>query len=77
LGCKAIRVHNPQDFKDAFKKAEQMLEEFQVPVVVECILEPVTNISMGQDLNCINEFEDILCLDENLTAESSWVVGPE
>ncbi len=77
LGCKAIRVHNPEDFKDAFKKAEQMLEEFQVPVVVECILEPVTNISMGQDLNCINEFEDVLCLDENLTAESSWVVGPE
>jgi len=74
LGCKAIRVHKPEDFKKAFEQAEKMIEEFQVPVVLECILEPVTNISMGQDLNCINEFEDILCLDEKLKAESGWVV---
>ena len=74
LGCKAIRVHKPEDFRSAFEMAEQMIEEFQVPVVLECILEPVTNISMGQDLNCVNEFEDILCLDEKLKAETGWVV---
>lgn len=74
LGCKAIRVHKPEDFRSAFEKAEQMIEEFQVPVVLECILEPVTNISMGQDLNCVNEFEDILCLDDKLKAETGWVV---
>ncbi len=73
LGCKAIRVHKPEDFPAAFAKAEQLMEEYQVPVVVECILEPVTNISMGLELNCINEFEDILCLDRNLTAETEWV----
>ena len=50
------------------------MSEHQVPVVVECILEPVTNISMGQDLNCINEFEEVLCLDDNLTAEKDWIV---
>lgn len=77
LGCKAIRVHKPEDFKAAFAQAEKLMEEYSVPVVIECILEPVTNISMGTDLNCINEFEDILCLDENLTAESDWVADPK
>lgn len=77
LGCKAIRVHKPEDFKAAFTRAEKLMEEHQVPVVVECILEPVTNISMGLELNCINEFEDIRCLDENLKAESDWVPGPK
>lgn len=77
LGCKAIRVHKPEDFSEAFARAEELMEEFQVPVVVECILEPVTNISMGAELHCINEFEDILCLDTNLSAESDWTVDPK
>ena len=77
LGCKAIRVHKPEDFKAAFAKAEELLEKYQVPVVVECIIEPVTNISMGLELNCINEFEEILCLDKSLSAESDWVADPE
>jgi len=77
LGCKAIRVHKPEDFPEAFARAEELMEEFQVPVVLECILEPVTNISMGAELHCINEFEDILCLDTNLSAESDWTVDPK
>ena len=64
----------PEDFPAAFAEAEKLMEEYQVPVVVECILEPVTNISMGAELNCINEFEDILCLDTNLSADSDWTV---
>lgn len=77
LGCKAIRVHKPEEFSAAFAKAEELMATYQVPVVVECILEPVTNISMGLELNCINEFEDILCLDETLKAESDWVAEPK
>lgn len=73
LGCKAIRAHKPEDFREAFTQAEALMEKYQVPVVVECILEPVTNISMGAELNCINEFEEILCLDESLSAEKGWV----
>ena len=73
LGCKAIRVHRPEDFSAAFARAEELIKEFKVPVVVECILEPVTNISMGLELNCINEFEEILCLDKSLSAETDWV----
>jgi tartronate-semialdehyde synthase len=73
LGCKAVRVHKPEDFPKAFARAQNLMEKHQVPVVVECILEPVTNISMGADLHCINEFEEILCLDESLSAEKGWV----
>ncbi len=73
LGCKAIRVKSPNEFKEAFAKAEAMMEEHQVPVVLEFILERVTNIAMGTEIDNVNEFEDILCLDSTLTLESGWV----
>ncbi|MBO0980818.1 glyoxylate carboligase [Microbacterium sp. SD291] len=59
LGCKAIRVERPEDLAAAFVEAERMKAEFQVPVVVEVILERVTNIAMGADLDTMNEFEDL------------------
>ena len=73
LGCKAIRVKSPNEFKDAFDRAEAMMEEHQVPVVMEFILERVTNIAMGTEVDSVNEFEDILCLDASLTLETGWV----
>ena len=36
-----------------------MLAEFNVPVIVEVILERVTNISMGTEIDAINEFEEL------------------
>ncbi|MES2261020.1 MAG: glyoxylate carboligase [Pseudomonadota bacterium] len=60
LGCKAIRVHNPDDILPAFEKARELMKQFSVPVVVEIILERVTNIAMGTEINAINEFNDIL-----------------
>ena len=63
LGCKAIRVRSPNEFKDAFAQAEALMNEHQVPVVLEFILERVTNIPMGLEIDAINEFE------EDLTAE--------
>ncbi len=66
LGCKAIRVKSPNEFKEAFDKAHQLMDEFQVPVVVEFILERVTNVSMGMEIDAVNEFEETLCLDPNL-----------
>ncbi|MDH4582148.1 glyoxylate carboligase [Pseudomonas sp. BN415] len=59
LGCKAIRVFDANDLQAAFTKAKQLMEEFRVPVVVEVILERVTNISMGTEINAINEFEEL------------------
>ncbi|MDT4802137.1 Glyoxylate carboligase [compost metagenome] len=59
LGCKAIRVLDANDLQAAFAKAKQLMDEFRVPVVVEVILERVTNISMGTEINAINEFEEL------------------
>ncbi|MGL4240189.1 MAG: glyoxylate carboligase [Beijerinckiaceae bacterium] len=73
LGCKAIRVKSPNEFKDAFARAAALMEKHQVPVVIECILARVTNISMGTEINAVNEFEDVLCLDPGLKAENGWV----
>jgi tartronate-semialdehyde synthase len=73
LGCKAIRVKSPNEFKDAFARAEALMAEHQVPVVLEFILERVTNIAMGLEINSVNEFEDVLCLDPTLTIENGWV----
>ncbi|MDJ0356250.1 glyoxylate carboligase [Paenarthrobacter sp. PH39-S1] len=59
LGCKAIRVEDPADLAAAFEKAQAMMGEFKVPVIVEVILERVTNISMGTELDNVTEFEDL------------------
>ena len=59
LGCKAIRVFDPEQLGDAFEQARKLMAEFQVPVVVEVILERVTNISMGTELDNVTEFEEL------------------
>ena len=59
LGCKALRVFEPNDIQPALRKAQELIKEFRVPVVVEIILERVTNISMGTEINAVNEFEDL------------------
>ena len=62
LGCKAIRVHKPEDIKPAFDKARELMKQYSVPVVVECILERVTNIAMGTEINAVREWEPVLDL---------------
>jgi tartronate-semialdehyde synthase len=58
LGCKAIRVTEPDQIGPAFEQARELMKQYRVPVVVEVILERVTNISMsGKDLSSVNEFE--------------------
>ncbi|MFC9121215.1 glyoxylate carboligase [Streptomyces sp. NPDC057067] len=60
LGCKAIRVTEPDQLLSAFEEAKKLAAEHRVPVVVEAILERVTNISMsGSDIASVNEFEDV------------------
>lgn len=59
LGCKAIRVVEPSEIQPAFEQAQKLMAEYQVPVVVEVILERVTNISMGTELDNVTEFEDL------------------
>lgn len=60
LGCKAIRVREADDLQAAFEKARALMAEYSVPVVVEIILERVTNIAMGAaGIDAVNEFEDL------------------
>ena len=60
LGCKAIRVFDPNELGAAFEQAKKLAAEFRVPVVVEVILERVTNVSMGgAGLDSVNEFEPV------------------
>ena len=58
LGCKAIRVHSPAELDGAIKRAEELMAQFSVPVVIEVILERVTNIAMGTEIDNIIEFEE-------------------
>ncbi|CDX11298.1 Glyoxylate carboligase (Tartronate-semialdehyde synthase) [Mesorhizobium sp. ORS 3324] len=59
MGCKAVRVRKPEEFAGAFKEAERLMKEHEVPVVLEFILERVTNISMGTEIDKITEFEEL------------------
>ncbi|NBB09494.1 glyoxylate carboligase [Pseudomonas sp. SLFW] len=59
LGCKAIRVSDPAHIQAAFAEASSLMQQYSVPVVVEIILERVTNIAMGTEINAINEFESL------------------
>ena len=59
LGCKAIRVRTQQEIAPAIKQAEAWMIEFQVPVVIEIILERVTNIAMGTEIDNVVEFEEL------------------
>lgn len=59
MGCKAVRVRRPEEFAEAFATAKELAKEHQVPVVLEFILERVTNISMGTEIDNIIEFEEL------------------
>jgi len=61
LGCKSLRVTDPEQIRPALAQAQAMAREFRVPVVVEVILEKVTNIAMGTEIDAIAEFEEIDC----------------
>jgi len=61
LGCKALRVTDPEKIESALIQAQKMAQEFRVPVVVEVILEKVTNIAMGTEIDSVNEFEAVDC----------------
>lgn len=61
LGCKAIRVTDPGELGAAFDQARKLAAEHRVPVVVEAILERVTNIAMSRtaDISDVTEFEEV------------------
>jgi tartronate-semialdehyde synthase len=58
LGCKALRVHRQEELAPAIAQARAWMEEFRVPVVIEVMLERVTNIAMGTEIDNVMEFEE-------------------
>jgi tartronate-semialdehyde synthase len=65
LGCKALRVQRPEELLPTFERAKKLMAEFRVPVVVEVILERVTNIAMGTELDNVTEFEELALRGED------------
>ncbi|WP_119168542.1 glyoxylate carboligase [Algihabitans albus] len=77
LGCKALRVRSPNEFQEAFARAKALMAEHRVPVVIEFMLERVTNIAMGTEIDAIKEFEDTLDLPaEDTQAEAGKMLEP-
>src|SRR4030095_10757201 len=61
LGCKALRVTDPEKIRPALVQAQAMAPHLRGPVAVEVGLEKVTNVAMGTEIDKIMEFEDIDC----------------
>ena len=66
LGCKRSVRQEPERVQGGLRQGRALMEEHQVPVVLEFILERVTNIAMGTEIHNVTEFEEILCLDPSL-----------
>ena len=49
------------ELEDRLAAVHSLARKHRVPVVVEVILERITNIAMGTEIDKINEFEDIDC----------------
>jgi len=59
LGCKAIRVTRQEEMRPAIDQADAWMALYQVPVVIEVILEQITNIAMGTEIDNVVEFEEL------------------
>jgi tartronate-semialdehyde synthase len=75
LGCKAIRVTDPGALAEAFDQARKLMVEFRVPVIVEIMLERVTNIAMGADIGSVVEFEALAERPEDAPTAIGALVG--
>ncbi|NEA37430.1 glyoxylate carboligase [Streptomyces sp. SID13031] len=59
LGCKALRVFEPDGILPALEQAKKLMVEHRVPIMVEVILERVTNVSMGTEIDNVIEFAEL------------------
>ncbi|RRV73699.1 glyoxylate carboligase [Stutzerimonas stutzeri] len=76
LGCKALRVFKQEDLRPAIEQAQAWMAEHRVPVVIEVILERVTNIAMGTEIDAINEFEALAAgRRPGRCPDRGWIAG--
>jgi tartronate-semialdehyde synthase len=64
LGCKALRVFDPEKIQESIQAARKQAAALRVPVVVEVITERVTDIAMGPEIDKITEFEEVVDVEE-------------
>jgi tartronate-semialdehyde synthase len=64
LGCKALRVFDPEKIQESIQAARKQAAALSVPVVVEVITERVTDIAMGPEIDKITEFEEVIDVEE-------------
>jgi tartronate-semialdehyde synthase len=74
FGCLGARVFEPSDIAPTLRWARKESAGRRLPVVVEMILERVTNIAMGPEIDKITEFEEIIDLpsEMSLEPEAAW-----
>ncbi len=65
LGCQFLRVYKQEEIAPAIAQARTWMAEHRVPVVIEVMLEKVTNIAMGTEIDAINEFEELAASRED------------
>ncbi len=66
LGCVGLRVADPEEIAPALRRAWTLAREHKVPVVVEVVLERVTNVSMGgAEIDAVTEFEELATVREH------------
>ncbi len=64
LGCKTLRVFEPEGIQEAIQEARRLAGTLRVPAVVEVITERKTDIAMGPEIDRITEFEDVVDVAE-------------
>ena len=52
-------MFEPDEILPALEQAKKLMVEYRVPVIVEVILERVTNVSMGTEIDNVTEFEEL------------------
>lgn len=77
LGCDAIRVTRPEEIQPAFAQAKAWMKEHRVPVVVEIILERITNVAMGTEIDNVTEFEETIDLPTEFALTSDYAEWSE
>jgi len=66
FGCLATRVVRSEDIAPKLRWARQECAARKLPVVVEMMLERITNIAMGTEIDQITEFEEIVTLPSEM-----------
>jgi tartronate-semialdehyde synthase len=77
FGCIGARVFKPADLAPTLQWARKESVERHLPVVVEVILERVTNIAMGPEIDKITEFEEIVDLPAEMSLEPEELLADE